>query len=239
MFLRELLQNALDACRYQKARAQEAAMADKYVPRIQVWDGSTAPRDPNKPNGDPRIIFQDNGIGMSLNQVENFFMRVGKSFYRSAEFNAERERLAAKGIHLDACSQFGIGFLSCFLGGDRIEVETYQHGSEPLKITIEGPRKYFLIERLRRPENVGIPFNSPSDPADDSPPQHAGTKITVFLRDGWRKNSSEADSDLAFTTLDAVAVNQEIPITVTGRANSTPRELAPSPTSAAVEFVAL
>ncbi len=225
LFLRELLQNALDACRYQAARAQEAGMADKYIPRIQVWDGSTAPRDPDKPDEGPRIVFRDNGVGMSLDQVENFFMRIGKSFYRSAEFDAERERLLEKGIHLDACSQFGIGFLSCFLGGDRIEVETYQHGREPLKITIDGPSKYFVIERISLPSDVGIRFNSPADPADDCPPHHAGTKVTVHLRDGWRKESSKPESDLAWKTLDAVAVNQDFPIMVVGLKHE-PREIA-------------
>ena len=66
LFLRELLQNALDACRYQKARALDAGMGDKYIPRIQVWDGSSLPHDPEDPDKGPRIVFQDNGVGMSL-----------------------------------------------------------------------------------------------------------------------------------------------------------------------------
>ncbi len=214
LFLRELLQNALDACRYQKALAEEARMGDKYVPRIQVEDYSGLPRNPAKPEEGPRIIFRDNGIGMSQRQVENFFMRVGKSFYRSPEFHAEQERLQAKGIHLDACSQFGIGFLSCFLGGDRIEVETYRNGSDPLRITIEGPSKYFVIERLSRPDNE-VRFNSPEDPLADSPPHHSGTKIIVHLRDGWHASDGKEEDDLVFNTLNSFAVNQEFDISVT------------------------
>lgn len=217
MFLRELLQNALDACRYQKARAQEKGMEGKYVPRIQVWDGSALPHDPDKPEKGPRIVFQDNGVGMSLSQVENFFMRVGRSYYRSADFRAERERLVEKGIHLDACSRFGIGFLSCFLGGDRIVVETFQYGSEPLRITIEGASKYFVIERLPAVDLLEFPpFVSPGKPEDDSPPLHSGTKITVYLREDWRSNPSANDENLVYTTLDAYAVNQEFPIFVSG-----------------------
>jgi len=218
MFLRELLQNALDACRYQQARAEEKKKEKKpvnYIPRIQVWDGSGLPRNPNNADEGPRIEFRDNGVGMSLGQVENFFMRVGKSYYRSADFRAERERLEEMGIHLDACSRFGIGFLSCFLGGDRIVVETFQYGSRPLRITIEGPSKYFVIEQLPEVDLADFPaFSSPDDPEGDSPPYCSGTKITVYLRKNWRRNPSADDGDLVFKTLDPYAVNQEFPIVV-------------------------
>ncbi len=141
-------------------------------------------------------------------------MRVGKSFYRSVEFKAEVERLKAKGIFLDACSQFGIGFLSCFMGGDLIEVVTYRHGCQPLKITIEGPGKYFLIERLNVP-STSIPYNSPEDPDEDIPPYHPGTYVTVHLRDNWHGKEKTEIEDLVFQTLNLFAVNQEFPITIT------------------------
>lgn len=225
MFLRELLQNALDACRYQEARAKEKKQIN-YIPRIQVWDGSELPHNPDKPDEGPRIEFRDNGVGMSLDQVENFFMRVGKSYYRSADFRAERERIEEQGIHLDACSRFGIGFLSCFLGGDRIVVETYQYGSRPLRITIEGPSKYFVIEQLPDADLVNFPaFSSPSDPEKDSPPNCSGTKITVYLRKNWRLNPSRDDGDVVFKTLNRYAVNQEFPIRVSGSKQET-REIA-------------
>ena len=222
LFLRELLQNSLDACRYQKALAEEQNMADKYVPRIQVHDLSTLPHDPADPDNGPRIIFRDNGVGMSQHQVENFFMRVGKSYYRSPEFEAERDRLQDKGIHLDACSQFGIGFLSCFLGGQRIEVTTYRYGSEPLKIQINGPGKYFLIQRLPKPQDE-VRYNSPPDPSDDRPPKYAGTSVTVHLSKGWHNTTDQlsedtdddASEDIVRSTLNSFAVNQEFPVSVT------------------------
>lgn len=206
LFLRELLQNALDACRYQEALAKEAGMEDKYKPRIMVWDHS-------EDKDAPRIVFQDNGIGMSQRQVEGFFLRVGKSFYRSPEFDAERQRLAARGIHLDACSQFGIGFLSCFLGGDLIEVETWRYGNAPLKITITGPSKYFLIERLSQPDNA-IPFKSPDNELEDGPPKFTGTRVTVHLKDSWHTYAVESEHGVVHQTLDAFAVNQEYDLRV-------------------------
>lgn len=171
LFLRELLQNALDACRLRKALAQAHGAA--YEPSIVVWDYSDDAED-------PRIVFQDNGIGMSEEVVKNYFMRVGRSYYRSSEFNTQRQKLQDQGVALEATSQFGIGILSCFMVGDRLEIETYRIGDKPLEITIEGPTKYFLMKRL--PVPAPKPFATPVAPDEDAPPQHAGTRLTMHLR---------------------------------------------------------
>ncbi|HEX6370260.1 MAG TPA: hypothetical protein VF006_15175 [Longimicrobium sp.] len=182
LFLRELLQNSLDACRLRLALAREADREADYVPRIVVWDHSGDP-------DDPRVVFQDNGIGMSQRILEHYFMRVGRSYYRSPEFEAEQARLEEKNITLEAASQFGIGILSCFMVADRFEVETYRTGNPPLHITIEGPDKYFVIRRLTEPARTD--FTPPAqDDRDDGPPGRPGTRITVHLRsaaaaDAW------------------------------------------------------
>ncbi|MEA2163165.1 MAG: molecular chaperone HtpG [Thermoanaerobaculia bacterium] len=173
LFLRELLQNALDACRYRKAIAQLEGAGDQYEPHIVVWDKSHEPT--------ATIVFQDNGIGMSEDVIKNYFMRVGRSFYRSGEFNAQRQRLAAQGIQLEATSQFGIGILSCFMVADRIEIESYRLNERPLSITIEGPTKYFVIQRLAPPKVRQVQTVA-ARAEDDGPPQYAGTRITVHLR---------------------------------------------------------
>ena len=161
LFLRELLQNALDACRRKEADMEVKGIA--YTPRIVVWDRTDDP-------SDPRIVFQDNGIGMSQRIVEQYFLRVGRSYYRSPEFDAERQRLREHGKELDACSQFGIGILSCFLMGDRFEVETHQEGYDPLHIQIEGPSKYFVVKRLARLES-SLLYQKPSSDSDDGAPR--------------------------------------------------------------------
>jgi len=108
-------------------------------------------------------------------------MRVGRSYYRSAEFDAERARLKQSGVELEATSQFGIGILSCFMVADRVEVETYRVGHQPLKITIEGPTKYFVIKLLDEPPRSDFP-TKPSSVNDDGPPHYPGTRVTIYLR---------------------------------------------------------
>ncbi len=207
LFLRELLQNSLDACRYQKALATKVGMEDKYVPRIDVWDYSN---DPDQ----PRIVFRDNGYGMDIRTIEQYFLRVGKSYYRSPDFIMERELLAEQGIFLDSCSRFGIGFLSCFLAGNNIEVETYRLGAEtPLKVRITGPSRYFLIEKLESKHHPTA-FLSPSDRFLDGPPNYPGTKITVHLKPGWREGFKATDRGVVYDTINTYAVATEFPIMV-------------------------
>ena len=198
LFLRELLQNSLDACRNREAHAKENNAESLYTPRIAVWDYSDDP-------DDPRIIFQDNGIGMSRKIVENYFMRVGRSYYRSPEFDAERARLKKKGIDLEATSQFGIGILSCFMVADRFEVETYRVNNRPLHITIEGPTKYFTIKLLPEPPRTDFPI-IPTTDLEDGPPLRPGTRITVHLRRDEQVKVHE--------TLNTFAVNVDYDIRV-------------------------
>ncbi|MEA2600997.1 MAG: molecular chaperone HtpG [Acidobacteriota bacterium] len=205
LFLRELLQNALDACRRKEADMEIKGLT--YRPRIVVWDRTSDP-------SDPRVVFQDNGIGMSQRIVEQYFLRVGRSYYRSPEFDTERQRLRERGKDLDACSQFGIGILSCFLVGDRFEVETHQEGYDPLHIQIEGPSKYFVVKRLTRPES-SLLYQKPSSDEGDGPPKRSGTRITVHFR-------PEVEVDV-WQTLDTFAVNTDYPIVTHRMGRKKPR----------------
>ena len=75
-------------------------------------------------NGFEIIQCKDNGVGMDLNIVTRFLTKAGRSYYRSPEFERERAFFREKGVDFDPCSQFGIGFMSCFMLGDRINIST-------------------------------------------------------------------------------------------------------------------
>lgn len=206
LFLRELLQNSLDACRLRRARLQQAK-APCYRPRIVIWDNSD---DPTRPH----IIFQDNGTGMSIEIVENYLLPVGKSYYRSAEHSAEVERLLEDGIQFDATSYFGIGFLSCFLAADQIEVETYHRGQEPLRLVIDGPCEYIIVERLMKPSETEYELKPRVD-VEDGPPKYPGTKVTLFLRPNARID--------VYKTLVSMAVNIDVPVRIYKHGRTRPR----------------
>lgn len=136
LFIRELLQNSLDALRLRKAIHQKDGFE---------WNlGEINFRQYIDSTGQQVIECRDNGCGMDEDIVSKFLGKVGRSYYRSPEFERERTQLKEKGVDFEPCSQFGIGFMSCFMVGDRIQILTrrdYGQGKEngkPLVIEING-----------------------------------------------------------------------------------------------------
>lgn len=119
--LRELMQNAFDACR---VMVEEAEHLEKhhyvpYVPQIQVILDYK----------DGKMIVMDNGIGMEYDVLEKYFLNIGKSYYKSDEFLYQGKSYCPIGT-------FGIGFLACFMLSDNVVVET-KHYTEKEGYTIE------------------------------------------------------------------------------------------------------
>ena len=107
--LRELLQNALDACRYLKRMRGDSEF---YNPQIMIILDE-------KKN---QVIIKDNGIGMSKEILKNYFLSVGKSYYQSDEF-------LNNSYFYKPIANYGIGFLSCFLLSDEVIVKTKPYNS--------------------------------------------------------------------------------------------------------------
>ena len=145
VFLRELIQNAVDACNLRQMQEPD------FEPSIGVEFGP----------GLDTIIFRDNGIGMSKQWIEKYFLNIGLSFYQSDEIlRVNRDA----NIKFSFISQFGIGFLSCFLVAKRIIIETRQAGSVGFIITITHIDDYFDV----RVADEEIPI---------------GTEVTVVLKE--------------------------------------------------------
>jgi HD superfamily phosphodiesterase len=193
LFARELVQNAADACRFAASLAADAKAT--YVPKIVISEKVV--------DGVRQVSVQDNGVGMSLEVLLNYFLRVGRSFYRSRDFLAARARLAASGIDLDATSQFGIGILSCFMVCDTFRVETYRRAHRPLSVVVEGATKYFVIQQLPEPERRD--FEPPAD-GSDGPPTQPGTRVTLSI-------TKATDVDVV-ATIAATAVNLEYDVEI-------------------------
>ncbi len=120
--IRELLQNSLDALRYRTALLGCANMD---------WqDGKVEFEHYADEHGYEVVVCRDNGIGMDEKIVKNFFSKAGRSYYRSPEFERERLKLCKHHKDFDPCSQFGIGFMSCFMLGDRIIIKTRRYYGE-------------------------------------------------------------------------------------------------------------
>jgi len=108
-----------------------------------------------------KITFRDNGIGMSKQWIEKYFLNIGLSFYQSDEIM--RVNRDAK-IQFSFISQFGIGFLSSFLVAQQVVIKTRQAGSDGFIITITHIDDYFDV----RTAEGKIPV---------------GTEVTVILKE--------------------------------------------------------
>jgi hypothetical protein len=159
--IRELLQNSLDALRVRKSLFGCEGI---------VWDKGTIniTHDVDQ-YGHEIISCEDNGVGMDEHIITNFLCKVGRSYYRSPEYERQRMDFMLKNIDFDPCSQFGIGFMSCFMLGDTIKIETrkdYGYGKDtgkPLIVEINGLGGLVVIRE-------GIES------------QPIGTKVTIISR---------------------------------------------------------
>jgi molecular chaperone HtpG len=119
--VRELIQNAVDACLERDFEEKQKGGA-KYTPKVKLEI---------KKSGDDVYEFtiEDNGKGMSLSEIKNYFLRVGSSFRKSLDW--KKEFTDEKGNSLISRNgKFGIGVLAAFLLGNEIEVKTRHFNEE-------------------------------------------------------------------------------------------------------------
>lgn len=149
--IRELYQNALDACRYREARtAYLSATRGRQAP----YKGTiTFSQGVDEKGSYPEC--RDNGIGMGEVELRDVFSHAGMRFADLPEYIEERSRWDEHGISLYPNSQFGIGVLSYFMLADDITVTTCRLTpdglpGEQLRVEIAGPGSLFRIQRLER-----------------------------------------------------------------------------------------
>ncbi|OHV47352.1 TIR domain-containing protein [Pseudofrankia sp. BMG5.36] len=177
--VRELYQNALDACRYRRARTEYLA---RTTGRPSSWTGRIDFRQGFEPDGTPYVECRDNGIGMGYREISDVFAEAGTRTVDLPEVVEEMGRWAAcdPPIEFHPNSRFGVGVLSYFMIADEIRVETCRLGpdgrpGELLRVTIAGPGNLFRIEPL-------------------GPGRESGTTVRLYLsRDPKRPSISCVD----------------------------------------------
>ncbi|MFB9991101.1 HSP90 family protein [Deinococcus oregonensis] len=106
VFLRELLQNSVDAITAREHLG--AAFEPAITALLHRAEGQL-----------PRLEFRDNGVGLTEAEVHEFLATIGRSSKRISE---------ARDTFL---GQFGIGLLSCFMVSGEIEVTTQSAAGGP------------------------------------------------------------------------------------------------------------
>lgn len=105
--IRELVQNAVEACRYRK---HITPMISNYYPLVEIIVDYES----------KEIIVSDNGCGMDENDITEFFLQIGKSKSRDPKFKAD-----LKNTGFESIARFGVGFWSVFSIADKATVSTH------------------------------------------------------------------------------------------------------------------
>lgn len=158
--LRELYQNSLDACRCAIARRKSQG---EKTPECTIEFGVKTDE------GGKYLYCLDDGKGMSRHIIENYFLKIGNSYYKSNEFYETC-------CGFTPTSQFGIGILSCFMIGTRLEVVTKEYEGELISFGVDGPQEtfYYWNEKYIK-----------SDDKDIFGKRMSGTLVRIYLKDQY------------------------------------------------------
>ncbi|KAI8069792.1 Hsp90 protein-domain-containing protein [Gilbertella persicaria] len=165
IFVRELISNAADAL--EKLRQTQATEAD-------VDSGKPLEIRIELNQEKNQFIIQDFGIGMTLEELNANLGTIASS--GSKKFMEKMEKDSAKGAKENIIGQFGVGFYSTFMVGQKIKVYTKSAlpGSKGYCWTTDGQGSYTVAEA----ENVAV-----------------GTKIIIELREDSKTYASEIEID--------------------------------------------
>lgn len=127
--IRELMQNAIDAVRYQYHINKKNNVREEMGKIKVTWDEETR-----------ELIVEDNGLGMDFDVIIYHLMNVGSSFYSSSQVTSENDDFTP-------ISRFGIGVLSYFMISDNIEIVTFKQ-NKGYRIKMSSVHADYLLKEL-------------------------------------------------------------------------------------------
>lgn len=174
VFIRELLQNAIDTSRHREFHERQFNPNFSVKPiQVSFFTDSF---------GYQWIRIDDFGMGMNEDIIKNHLLKKGESYYNSDQFKLEKIQINKK-LEKDfvPISRFGIGLLSCFMAGDRIEIST-KHASahsDTFRLAIEGRNGHYILQSLGKHHN---PIPMPAEfTSNETYRQEIGTSIAVRI----------------------------------------------------------
>ena len=207
--LRELYQNALDACRYRRA-AEQLAIHERRTRPGGAYEGRIAIRF-GADMGRRFVECVDDGIGMADRHIRRLFAYAGQRFADSHEFHIDCARWDLAGIKFFPNSRFGVGVLSYFMLAEELDIASRRwapatdRGSSAVRARIIGSGSLFRLESVIDPTRLAADY---------------GTSVRLYLRDDAPHNDALLKSILDWLLL------SEIPVTIRPESGA-PVEIAP------------
>ncbi|UQZ34810.1 HSP90 family protein [Paenibacillus sp. PK3_47] len=126
VFLRELLQNGIDAITARQAYSQGGYEGKIHVEVSGTSTGAT-------------LLVEDNGIGLNEEEIHEFLAMIGQSSKRGEDFLQ---------VNTSFIGRFGIGLLSCFMVSDDIVMVTQSAKGGPALEWRGKPDGTYTIRKL-------------------------------------------------------------------------------------------
>lgn len=176
VFVRELIQNAIDAVRTRE-------QLDKNLPAN--WKGKINIRCWMDQEGYHWFRIEDNGIGMTEDIIMNYFLKIGSSYYSSDTFSKSKLQCNVNSDYMPI-SRFGIGILSCFMGNEQtnqVEISTkhFKEGETyypALRLSMHGINGYYYLSNNEKKHMPG-PMKGVTQKEQAQYLGQAGTVIAV------------------------------------------------------------
>lgn len=189
IFLRELVSNAVDACRKLKALSSMGeAKGDLGDLRVEVLLDKKA----------KTITIRDNGLGMTGEEIEKYIAQIA---FSGAEEFVQKYKDKAEGI----IGHFGLGFFSAFMVSDKVEVysKSYKEDSKGARWICEGSTDYNLEEAEKETRGTDIVLYVADDAKDyleDHKIQGLLSKYCKFLpveiKFGTKEETVKSDAEV-------------------------------------------
>ncbi|WFU04352.1 molecular chaperone HtpG (plasmid) [Rhizobium sp. CB3171] len=162
VFLRELISNAADACeklRYEAIATPALVASDPDSRIVLTLDEEGG-----------RVVVEDNGIGMSRDEMIEALGTIARSGTRAF---MERIEANKQGEGAQLIGQFGVGFYSCFMVADRVDVVSRRAGADHAWLWSSDGKGGYSVS-----------------PIDVSEAPSRGTRITLHLMDDAKSYTS-------------------------------------------------
>jgi molecular chaperone HtpG len=197
VFLRELIANAADACERLRfeAIATPSLLGDDAKPQI------TIALDP----GAPSLAVEDNGIGMSRDEMIEALGTIARSGTKAFLERIETGQGGDSSESHALIGRFGVGFYSAFMVADRVEVISRRAGSDAAWLWASDGKGDFSISQAA---GAGAP--------------RRGTRVVLHLMEDAK---SYAERSTVEPLVKAQSGHVPVPIAIVEKPGAQPAEL--------------
>ncbi len=142
--VRELIQNARDAVMLKGAVAENDFERASFALPIIVKLDTKEPAS---------LEVTDYGVGMSRRVMTDYLVSIASDYWTSEQFFTDFPSALDRGFK--PAGKFGIGFVSVFMLGDQVQVESNRDGGERLRLTLRGVGRQGELRALAAPAGSG------------------------------------------------------------------------------------